>query len=71
MVIDQGTILDRIDYNIENMAVHVKAAEEELVQVCFVPSGTATVPNNCVNMGLRHRKPKEPPQKGKSYYFYS
>ncbi|RPB22281.1 t-SNARE [Terfezia boudieri ATCC MYA-4762] len=32
MVIDQGTMLDRIDYNIENMAVHVKAAEKELVQ---------------------------------------
>lgn len=30
MVIDQGTMLDRIDYNIENMAVNVKAAEKEL-----------------------------------------
>lgn len=33
MVIDQGTMLDRIDYNIENMTVHVKAADKELVQV--------------------------------------
>ena len=30
MVIDQGTMLDRIDYNIENMAVNVKAADKEL-----------------------------------------
>lgn len=33
MVIDQGTMLDRIDYNVENMAVNVKAAEKELVVV--------------------------------------
>lgn len=30
MVIDQGTILDRVDYNVERTAEHVKAAEEEL-----------------------------------------
>lgn len=30
MVIDQGTMLDRVDYNIENMAVNVKAADKEL-----------------------------------------
>ena len=30
MVIDQGTMLDRIDYNMENMAVNVKAADKEL-----------------------------------------
>ncbi|KAL9104609.1 MAG: hypothetical protein Q9163_000474 [Psora crenata] len=30
MVIDQGTMLDRIDYNIENMAVNVKGADKEL-----------------------------------------
>lgn len=34
MVIDQGTMLDRIDYNIENMSVHVKAADKELNVVC-------------------------------------
>ena len=33
MVIDQGTILDRIDYNIENVVVNVKEAEKELVVV--------------------------------------
>lgn len=31
MVIDQGTMLDRIDYNVERMNTHVKAAEKELI----------------------------------------
>lgn len=31
MVIDQGTMLDRIDYNVEKMNTDVKAAEKELV----------------------------------------
>lgn len=30
MVIDQGSLLDRIDYNVERTAEHVKAAEQEL-----------------------------------------
>lgn len=30
MVIDQGTILDRIDYNVDRMTVEVKAADKEL-----------------------------------------
>ena len=37
MVIDQGTMLDRIDYNIENMSVNVKAADKELDVVCLSP----------------------------------
>ncbi|ODQ53701.1 t-SNARE [Saitoella complicata NRRL Y-17804] len=32
MVIDQGTMLDRIDYNVERLHVHVKAADKELTQ---------------------------------------
>ncbi|KAI2782432.1 t-SNARE [Daldinia loculata] len=31
MVIDQGTMLDRIDYNVERMATDVKGADRELV----------------------------------------
>lgn len=34
MVIDQGTMLDRIDYNVEKMGHEVKGAEKELVIVC-------------------------------------
>ncbi|KUI71167.1 t-SNARE affecting a late Golgi compartment protein 2 [Cytospora mali] len=30
IVIDQGTMLDRIDYNVERMAIDVKAADKEL-----------------------------------------
>lgn len=30
MVIDQGTMLDRIDYNVERMAADVKGADKEL-----------------------------------------
>ncbi len=30
MVIDQGTLLDRVDYNVERMAVAVRAADKEL-----------------------------------------
>ena len=42
MVIDQGTMLDRIDYNVERMTVDVRAAEKELAVVSspldfFVP----------------------------------
>ena len=36
MVIDQGTMLDRIDYNVERMTVDVKAADKELVVVCIL-----------------------------------
>jgi len=35
MVIDQGTMLDRIDYNVEKMAVDVQGAQKELVTVCL------------------------------------
>lgn len=31
MVIDQGTMLDRIDYNVDNVATEVHAADKELI----------------------------------------
>jgi syntaxin 16 len=34
MVIDQGTMLDRIDYNVEKMGTEVKAADKEIKVVC-------------------------------------
>jgi syntaxin 16 len=34
MIIDQGTMLDRIDYNVERMGTEVKAADKELKVVC-------------------------------------
>lgn len=41
MVIDQGTMLDRIDYNVEKMGVQVKEADRELKTVSqqIVPFG--------------------------------
>lgn len=35
MVIDQGTMLDRIDYNVENMGTEVQAAHKEVKVVCL------------------------------------
>ena len=52
MVIDQGTMLDRVDYNIENMAVNVKAADKELNVVCVI-KGCRRYPVNNVHAGNR------------------
>lgn len=42
MVIDQGTMLDRIDYNVEKMAVDVQGAQKELVTVCLLRTVTSS-----------------------------
>ena len=53
MVIDQGTMLDRIDYNIENMSVNVKAADQELNVVCLRLFRDLTGHTNFVFVGYR------------------
>lgn len=53
MVIDQGTMLDRIDYNIENMSVNVKAADKELNVVCFCLSRNSARRADLVFVGHR------------------
>ena len=40
LVIEQGTILDRIDYNIENAAVHVEKANVHLDKTLKVEKST-------------------------------
>lgn len=57
MVIDQGTMLDRIDYNIENMSVNVKAADKELNVVCLCLSQDSARHADLVFIG--HRLSKE------------
>lgn len=42
MVIDQGTMLDRIDYNVERMTTDVKGADKELTVVCAIQSCNCT-----------------------------
>ena len=46
MVIDQGTMLDRIDYNVERMTVDVKAAEKELIVVRTPRSSVLLMPSH-------------------------
>ncbi|KAJ1727774.1 Integral membrane protein SED5 [Coemansia biformis] len=46
MVIDQGTLLDRIDYNVEAAAVNVAAAADELVEADKQHKGA--VANKCI-----------------------
>nr|DAD38175.1 TPA_asm: hypothetical protein HUJ06_008816 [Nelumbo nucifera] len=38
LVIDQGTIVDRIDYNIQNVAATVEEGYKQLQKVLFIPS---------------------------------
>ena len=63
MVIDQGTMLDRIDYNVERMAVDVKGADKELVVVSdsihfhITPFPNTSRPRpQAINEGARNAK---------------
>lgn len=56
MVIDQGTMLDRIDYNVENMAINVKAADQELNVVCCAKT-TCRPPQNTDNIFVGNKLP--------------
>lgn len=77
MVIDQGTMLDRIDYNVEKMAVDVKGAEKELVVVRLLQSPFsyyATILPSFSNVRPNHRPPatRKSTRNAKSYsYSYS
>jgi len=54
MVIDQGTMLDRIDYNVERMVADVKGAEKELVVVCIPLSSSDYCLAPVPSVVLRH-----------------
>ena len=67
MVIDQGTMLDRIDYNIENMSVNVKAADKELNVVW--PHSVRDLPPRLIDF----RRPlaiRRSTQSGRSFFCY-
>lgn len=70
MVIDQGTMLDRIDYNVENMSINVKAADKELNVVCltFVDSGLFVL---ALTKVLRLPVINENTRNGRSYSSFS
>ena len=68
MVIDQGTMLDRIDYNVERMAVDVKAADKELTVVWLRVYAPGEV---SLTVHLRQLAISVRPQSGKSYFCFS
>lgn len=57
MIIDQGTMLDRIDFNVERMTVDVKGADKELKVVCL-PFLVASLSIPSANLRLGHELPE-------------
>ena len=70
MVIDQGTMLDRIDYNVERMTTDVKAAEKELVVVCGLWAPVVLSFLNANMMGRRLDISGKQQSARFSYYFF-
>jgi syntaxin 16 len=61
MVIDQGTMLDRIDFNVERLNVHVKEADREMTVVRIV-SRSLGVGRRCgLTRVIRHPATNEKP----------
>lgn len=65
MIIDQGTMLDRIDYNVERMGTEVKAADKELKVVCLTLIQPNTLTPSLILPGNKlptaHHKTQNPP----------
>lgn len=57
MVVEQGTMLDRIDYNIDQTVVHVKQGHKELVQV--YPCWDVCLPTVLAYWGIGRGVPKK------------
>ena len=69
LVIDQGTMLDRIDYNVEKMAVNVKAAEKELT-VVYLHESICRIRKRADMHSIRLPAISVRQPNGKSYYFF-
>ena len=69
MFIDQGTMLDRIDYNVEKMAVDVKAADKELITGCL--EAISTSPSTSIsNSTSRRRGIRNEPRRERFYFCF-
>lgn len=67
MIIDQGTMLDRIDYNVERMGTEVKAADKELKVVCYLFFSSISLEQETDSYRLRVIN-NEPPSARSCYY---